>query len=86
MDLESRHKAGIFALKVLEFREGNQAVVKHPLIKDSCISLPVPDLGFRDVGVYVDVKFSPMDGNRYKAVYQGITLPEFVPKNGMDIA
>ncbi len=33
MDLESRHKDGIYSLKVLEFREGNQAVVKHPIVK-----------------------------------------------------
>lgn len=86
MDLESRHKAGIFALKVLEFREGNQVIVKHPLIKDTCILLPVPpDLGFQDVGVYVDVKISHTDEKRYKAEYQGISLPEFVPSDGREI-
>lgn len=86
MDLETRHKDGIYSLKVLEFWEGNQVVVKHPLIKDTCILLHVsPDLGFQDIGIYIDVKFIPHDGDKFKAVYQGVTLPEFVPSDGKEI-
>lgn len=84
MDLESRHKAGIFALKVLEFREGNQAVVKHPFVKNACVLLPVPDIGFQETGIYIDVKFTPQ-GDKFKAEYQGISSPGFVPPDVREI-
>lgn len=84
MDLETRHKNGIYALKVLEFR-GDRVIVKHPLSKGACVLLSAPDLGYQETGIYIDVRFSPMDGKRYKAVYQGITLPEFVPSDGREI-
>lgn len=45
---------------------------------------PVPDIGFQETGVYIDVKFTPQ-GDKFKAVYQGITLPEFVPGNTEEI-
>jgi len=85
MDLEARHKNGIYALKVLQFRADGKAIVKHPIEKGACLLLPVPDLGCQETGMFVDVRFSPMDGKRYKAVYQGLTLPEFVPSDGREI-
>lgn len=85
MSIETRHKAGIFSLKVLQFRADGKAIVKHPMEKGACLLLPVPDLGCQETGIYIDVRFSPTDGKRYKAVYQGVTLPEFVPSDGREI-
>nr|WP_296470232.1 hypothetical protein [uncultured Acetatifactor sp.] len=85
--LAARHKSGIFALKILEIKEDGRAVVKHPLKKNTCVLLSVPDSGFCEPGLYIDVQFIPNDEfmPKYKAVYQGITLPEFVPEDGAEI-
>lgn len=85
MDLMSRHKKLVYALKILEMRDG-KAVVKHPLIKDICVLLPVTDSECCEAGLYIDAQFIPDDKfmPKYKAVYQGITLPEFVPDNGAE--
>ena len=86
MDLQARHKKLVYALKVLEVR-GNKVIVKHPLKENACVLLPVPDSECCEAGLYIDVQFIPDDkfAPKYKAVYQGITLPEFVPEDGAEI-
>ena len=59
--------------------------VKHPLKEKACVLVPIPSSEYYGVGMYIDVRFTPQDNAKFRAEYQGITLPEFVPEDGAEI-
>lgn len=83
-ELESRHENGIYALKILEVREGN-AVVKSPLNPKICVLVPLSDSDYYGAGIYIDVQFVKTGKTSFKADLIGITEPQFVPKGGEEI-
>lgn len=83
IELESRHENGIYALKILEVREGN-AVVKSPLNPKICVLVPLSDSDYYGTGLYVDVAIANK-GKSFKANLIGVTPPEFVPNDGEEI-
>lgn len=84
IELESRHESGIFALKILETREGS-AVVKNPLNPKICVLVALSDSEYYGVGTYIDVQFVQTGKTSFKANLIGVTLPEFIPINGEEI-
>lgn len=81
-ELNTRHKNNIYALKVLRVDE-NRVVVRNALDTSTYISLVAPD-SYHEAGTYVDVVFSEKD-KTFNARLIGITPPEFVPDNGVEI-
>lgn len=83
IELESRHKNGIYAVKVLEIRRNN-IIVKNPINPKTCILVPVSDSDYYGTGLYVDVAIANK-GKSFKANLIGVTPPEFVPNDGEEI-
>ncbi len=81
-ELNARHKNSIYALKILNV-DGNRVVVRNALDTSTCISLVAPD-SYYESGTYVDVAFSEKD-KTFNAKLVGITPPELVPDNGVEI-
>lgn len=82
-ELESRHENGIYALKILKVGRSN-IIVKNPLNPKTCVRVPVSDTDYYGIDIYVDVAFAN-DGDSFRVNLIGITSPEFVPIDGVDI-
>lgn len=83
IELESRHESGIYALKILGVG-GSNIIVKNPLNPKTCVRVPVSDTDYYGIDIYVDVAFAN-DGDSFEANLIGITSPEFIPIDGVDI-
>ncbi len=83
-ELESRHKNGIYALKILEIRKDN-VVVKNPMNPKTCVLVPLSEADYLGVGIYIDVRFVWTGKTSFKVDFVGITEPQFVPINGDEI-
>lgn len=80
-ELESRHKSGIYALKILEVRRDG-AIVKNPLNPKTCVLVPLSGSDYFEAGIYVDVEFIKTGKYSFKFNLVGVTPSEFLPANG----
>lgn len=82
-ELESRHKNGIYATKILGIGQNN-IIVKNPINPKTCIRVPVSDSDYYGIGLYVDVAIANK-GELFRANLIGITPSKFVPVDGKEI-